>query len=51
VRIYGWYYDIGEGLVLQYDQSQGRFVELGADARAAAPLPVLHNGVQASQTA
>jgi len=50
VRIFGWYYDIGAGLILQYDQSQGRFVELGADARAAAPLPVLHNGV-ATQTA
>lgn len=41
VHIYGWYYDIGSGLVLQYDQSQGRFVELGADARAATPSPVL----------
>lgn len=51
VRIFGWYYDIGQGLILQYDQSQGRFVELGADARAAAPLPVLHNGVHTSQTA
>jgi len=51
VRIFGWYYDIGEGLILQYDQAQGRFVDLGADARAAAPLPVLHNGAQTSQTA
>jgi carbonic anhydrase len=50
VRIYGWYYDIGEGLVLQYDQSQGRFLELAADARAASPLPTLNNGVPA-QTA
>jgi carbonic anhydrase len=50
VRIYGWYYDIGEGLVLQYDQSQGRFLELTADARAASPLPTLNNGVPA-QTA
>lgn len=41
VHIYGWYYDIGSGLILQYDQSSGRFVELGADARAAAPSPIL----------
>ncbi len=41
VHIYGWYYDIGTGLVLQYDQAAGRFMELGADARAAAPLPTL----------
>jgi carbonic anhydrase len=44
VRIFGWYYDIGEGLVLQYDQLQGRFIELTAEARAAAPLPTLTNG-------
>jgi carbonic anhydrase len=41
VQVYGWYYDIGGGLVLQYDQSLGRFVELGADACAASPMPVL----------
>jgi carbonic anhydrase len=44
VQVFGWYYDIGEGLILQYDQAQGRFVELGAEARAAAPLPTLGNG-------
>lgn len=41
VCVYGWYYDIGSGAVLQYDQSQGRFVELDADARAASPLPTM----------
>jgi carbonic anhydrase len=44
VRVFGWYYDIGEGLILQYDQSQGRFVELAADACATAPSPMLSGG-------
>ena len=43
VRIYGWYYDIGQGQILQYDQSQGRFLELGVDARSAAPMPTMGN--------
>jgi carbonic anhydrase len=45
VHMYGWYYDIGSGVVLQYDQQQGTFVELGGDARAASPLPTMGNGV------
>lgn len=50
VRVFGWYYDIGSGQVLQYDQSRGQFLELGSDAIAAAPLPTLHqsNGHAAS---
>ncbi len=48
VHVYGWYYDIGSGAVLQYDQSIGRFVELGAEARAAAPLPTLNSATAAS---
>ncbi|MBW3540645.1 MAG: carbonic anhydrase [Planctomycetes bacterium] len=40
LHIYGWYYDIGTGQVLEYDQSQGVFRELGDDALAASPLPV-----------
>jgi len=44
VHVYGWYYDIGSGAVLQYDQRVGRFLELDGDARAAAPLPTLSNG-------
>jgi carbonic anhydrase len=51
VRVFGWYYDIATGAVDQYDQAQGRFVELGADACAAAPLPVLQNDTPAAQTA
>jgi carbonic anhydrase len=40
LRIYGWYYDIGTGRVLQFDQQQGQFLELGGQALAAAPLPI-----------
>jgi carbonic anhydrase len=40
IRVYGWYYDIGSGQVLQYDQSQGRFVEINGQAHAAQPLPI-----------
>jgi carbonic anhydrase len=40
LRVYGWYYDIGSGMIRQYDQQQGRFVELGGHAMATAPLPV-----------
>jgi carbonic anhydrase len=39
LHVYGWYYDIGSGQVLQYDQSQGRFAELNGQAHAAQPLP------------
>lgn len=38
--VYGWYYDIASGSVLQFDQSQGTFVELGDMALGAAPLPI-----------
>ena len=40
VRIFGWYYDIGSGRICQFDQQQGRFLELGATAHATAPLPI-----------
>ncbi|ADB18678.1 Carbonate dehydratase [Pirellula staleyi DSM 6068] len=43
VRIFGWYYDIGSGCISQFDQQQGRFVELGAQAYATAPLPIRTN--------
>jgi carbonic anhydrase len=39
LQVFGWYYDIGSGRVLQYDQSRGKFVELGDRAYAAQPLP------------
>jgi carbonic anhydrase len=39
LNIYGWYYDIGSGRILQYDQSQRKFVELDGQACAASPLP------------
>lgn len=40
ISLYGWYYDIASGIVLQYDQSLGKFVELDGLAQAAAPLPI-----------
>lgn len=40
LHIFGWYYDIGTGQILQYDQAQGQFVELGQHAVAVKPLPI-----------
>jgi carbonic anhydrase len=40
LRVFGWYYDIGSGEIRQFDQSQGRFVELNGEAHAASPLPI-----------
>jgi carbonic anhydrase len=40
LNVYGWYYDIGGGQVLQYDQPSGRFVELNGEACAMQPLPI-----------
>jgi carbonic anhydrase len=39
LHVYGWYYDIGQGQIHQYDQALARFVELSDEARAAQPLP------------
>ncbi|HEY6564670.1 MAG TPA: carbonic anhydrase, partial [Pirellulaceae bacterium] len=40
LQVFGWYYDIGQGQVWQFDQSQRRFVELGTEALAAQTLPI-----------
>jgi carbonic anhydrase len=40
LHLYGWYYDIGTGQILQYDQSLGRFEELNGQASATIPLPI-----------
>jgi carbonic anhydrase len=40
LQVYGWYYDIGSGRILQYDQSRGRFAEIDGEAHAARTLPV-----------
>jgi carbonic anhydrase len=40
ISVYGWYYDIGSGEVLQYDQSLGHFAELNGQANATHPLPI-----------
>ncbi|HZN34209.1 MAG TPA: carbonic anhydrase [Pirellulaceae bacterium] len=37
LHIFGWYYDIGCGLVLQYVQHEGRFVEINDEAHLAHP--------------
>ncbi len=40
LNIYGWYYDIGTGQILQYDQQEGEFMPFDGEVRAAAPLPL-----------
>jgi carbonic anhydrase len=40
LHVYGWYYDIGKGQILQYDQSLGRFEELNGQANATIPSPI-----------
>jgi carbonic anhydrase len=41
LNIYGWYYDIGAGEILQYDRKQGRFCEMNGAACDARPLPTM----------
>ena len=41
LNLYGWYYDIGTGVVRQYDQAKQVFRELERSANAASPMPVL----------
>lgn len=40
IQMFGWYYDIGTGQVLQFNQASGQFEPLNGKAYAAAPLPV-----------
>jgi len=40
VRIYGWYYDIARGQVLQYHPGARKFEVLGSEAYASVPMPV-----------
>jgi carbonic anhydrase len=44
LKIFGWYYDIGSGQILQFDQREGQFLELGGEAVAAAPFPIRSTG-------
>jgi carbonic anhydrase len=44
ISLYGWYYDIASGAVLQYEQSLGKFVELDGQPQAAVPIPVRSAG-------
>lgn len=41
LRIYGWYYDIGEGQVWQYEDAAGRYERLNGEAFAARPMPIM----------
>ncbi len=40
VHIYGWYYDIASGVIRQFDQSQGKFIDLEDSALGTSPLPI-----------
>lgn len=40
LNVYGWYYDIATGQILQYEQAEGEFRPLDGKVRAAAPLPL-----------
>lgn len=40
LAVYGWYYDIASGAVLQYDQARGQFIELDGQPQAASPMPI-----------
>jgi carbonic anhydrase len=40
LRTYGWYYDIGDGKILQYDAVKGEFEDLERRAMATNPLPI-----------
>ena len=39
LKIFGWYYDIGSGRILQFNQAKGVFEELDGNLRASQPLP------------
>jgi carbonic anhydrase len=41
LRVYGWYYDIAEGQVWQYEEAAGRFERLDGEAQAARSMPIL----------
>ena len=40
ISLYGWYYDIASGAILQFDQSRGQFVELDNLPQATAAMPI-----------
>lgn len=40
LHVYGWYYDIASGAVRQFDQTQGKFVDLKGTAIGTSPLPI-----------
>jgi carbonic anhydrase len=40
IHLYGWYYDIGTGQILAYNQDHGEFQPLGESAKPARPLSI-----------
>lgn len=40
LNVYGWYYDIATGNVLQYDQDEREFLPFDGEVRAASTLPL-----------
>ena len=43
LHVYGWYYDIGTGVIKQFDQSCSAFTDLEDVAIATSPMPVRHS--------
>jgi carbonic anhydrase len=43
LRLYGWYYDIGQGMISAYDSDTGVFAPLSESPRAALPLVIRHH--------
>lgn len=40
LHVYGWYYDIGAGVIRQYDQERREFLELGDQPLPVASMPL-----------
>jgi carbonic anhydrase len=48
INVYGWYYDIASGAIMQYDQRDGEFHTLGEEVFAASPLPLRNRAMLAA---
>lgn len=40
LKLFGWYFDIGTGSVLQYEPGEGKFVALTDEGAAVSPIPL-----------
>lgn len=45
LRIFGWYYDIATGRVLQYHQASGQFLDIDEEAHATSPMSIRNTAV------